>query len=234
MARLSSNGVGEQTALCSTSGQAAASTSSGKIPPTDSLRSSGTAHRVVKSNNGIDRRMKKFRPLSALAVCLLATLISACGSESEPTKAAISINSEAPLVVKSSDPTYGGENGGTWFTHDLTIENSSDRAIVIDYSGRGEYLDNYRLLVADSNCGYSAPDGGDRHARVGCTAAAFVPRTVAPHESAKLVGIGVDKDRPGMKKARIGTYVWNKQISWHFIDSSETQRSSFAITYTLS
>jgi hypothetical protein len=163
----------------------------------------------------------------------LATAVSACGSGGEPTKAAVSTNSDAPLVITSSAPAYESKSDGPWFRHELTLENSSDRAIVVDYSQTATFLNDYGLLVADGGCGYSPPNSDNPRPSTPCSTFRQMPLNVAPHASATLPRITVNKGRPGMTKLQPGTYVWNKEVSWHYADSSETQLSKLAITYTI-
>jgi hypothetical protein len=49
-----------------------------------------------------------------------------------------------------------------------------------------------------------------------------------------LSTITASKGLGGMTKLHSGTYVWNKQVPWHFADTSDNQQSKLAITYTIS
>jgi hypothetical protein len=168
----------------------------------------------------------------ALAILVAAVAVSFRVAFSQPKPAvSIGVVSDPPLVIRSKSPV-ADEDGRAWFEHDLTVKNTSDRAIKIsrDRSPSEANLGNGQLLIGDDGCGPASPLPGEMPG-IGCFAMAYAPIEVEPHASAKLTTISVYSELAGMPKRVPGDYVWKKDVTWWFADAAEHQKAHVEITY---
>lgn len=173
------------------------------------------------------------KPIHRASPLLLAVaLVSGCGEEQATSKTiTVSANAQAPIEVKVSDPKPGGD-ATIWKIHDVTVENVSDRPIVIsDFQG-GAYLGGNALLVG-TRCGPGNPNDSEKPPSVICTADARVPRTIEPQGSASLDGVSIWKNLKGMDALKNGDYQWKRDLEWRYVESEMMQKTPVTFTYSI-
>lgn len=158
-------------------------------------------------------------------------LVAGCGSSGTFT-ASVDVTSDGPLSVRTSPVQYIND-GDRWFRHDLTVENTGDRAVIIDVTAIGHigrYFGKNRLLLTGS-CGPSSEKDKDGLPTIACTADAAIPFRVEPHATHALTTWTVVKGVSGMSKLKPGTYTAETDLKWKYADTNEEQITHIKATY---
>jgi hypothetical protein len=183
--------------------------------------------------------MRKRNAGKVLAMLIVACVAgTACGDKERSVPVddkgqpvSVSISIDAPFKLQPEPVEYKNAEGGAWFKHTLTVENTTGRPIAISGYVSPQFIGEHKLLVFDSQCAVGPPAPNSELPIVTCATSAPLPAEVEPHTAAKLGTVSVYKGLNGMSTLTPGEYKADASIHWKFADESETHTDMAKFTY---
>lgn len=137
-----------------------------------------------------------------------------------------------PLRLSVGSVTAADRNG--WIQHSLTIQNTSDRAVVLADRRTSTFIGppGKRLLVSDWGCGY-ASSGPNAPVHPGACLLYLDQHLLAPGRQLTR-NISLMKDLPGMGALTSGTFVFRQPIGYSVKGQpGPVHEAATRITYTI-